>query len=366
MKNQTTKNWIYRLDDKKHPINHQLLTGGKKILNTLYKYTPQYTTGEDVSYLPSSYSQYSDYMGRSNYQHHNVQSFARWQEDNYDWVCKDFVGQDQIERPNGFICCTDCSGFVTSLFGYCNQVGKVPTAFGTTQTRLNYTKEQVESNHIVQWELEALKKANDKVPDLDNTFPVTLQYGWKPAQVIPVASSFYEMIAKEEGFKCIKDPKDMLPGDIITYNLLSNKNPNNDNVQGIPDDTGHIMLIVALRKISNQALSAIYGKEITGETSVYEIIVLDESKNQHTNDTRKLVAPDPLPENEKHYQGLGMGIATVGLFKKDDTESSGYIPYEAGGAGEGKLVFFFEDILYGGKDSQSHPPDVPVMIGRGI
>lgn len=184
--------------DTDYAINLQLLEGGKALMKKIYTFDTK-----EKDYFPESYSVNKQTSSLTTYSHHvsNPTSIF-WQDAPLAWACENKDGKGYIEKvddkseatnpsKDGYLCKTDCSGFITGLFAYCNTVGKETTQFTA----------------------------------------------WQKNDVIYEASDFFTHIAKSTEFKHITDIHDVTPGDLITFEYPPGR---------AHSDTGHIMLVVAV------------------------------------------------------------------------------------------------------------------------
>lgn len=289
-----SNNW---LSTTSNPVGQQLLVAGKKLMQSIYDYH-----SPSPDYLPTSYQMNGQTSKLTDYKWHieNSNTAIFWENvppSNYAWLCdNDKVLQSDFMATNpshaGYIALTDCSGFIAGLLAYCNGVGGIKT-------------------HFTQW-----KKGED----------------------ILNAHQYRQFFTDSNNadFKLIETINQVAPGDFIAFGY---------HTQG-HENTGHIMLIVATRKVNDYQT---------------EVVIMDESSGIHSEDTRLVMKNGkPLIQNGKHVKvrGIGMGKSLLGMVIKDATGS--VVPF-TGAEGQNAEKAFMG--FYWG-DGVNHTLEYPVAVGR--
>jgi len=270
-------------------VSYQLLAAGKNLMKVIY----QYNDKED--YLPESYAVREDYpkgekktpptysQSLTDYKHHieTTETSVFWSKEpqgNLAWGCKDdlvteleYKADALNPSSDGYLCLTDCSGFIIGLFAFCNKVGGMATSLPT-------------------WQLDAAYKVSQ-------------------------AKDFFTFIQNGKHFNRRASIDEVQPGDIMAFEYHSFGH----------QDTGHVMLITATgvkrtfetNAASIQAMNM--PENFLGPINVVqesiEIVIMDETTSHHTDDTRQSFVPYKVGDYNYGRGGLGMGKARIGMIQ---------------------------------------------------
>lgn len=267
-----TLDWNYLPPDDM-PVNALLLTGAKRLLNSIYEHSPL-----TPDYLPHYYKN-MDTSATSYVVHAARPTTTHWDSDPdnsliaIEWSSKPGGPKtDPTNFPKGWSatvttagpvsdyvvptqCHTDCSGFITSLFVYAN-----------TELTTQFTSWNVGSS---------VPEAGCFDPDGDC--------------LNPNPNNYYRFFTTTgHGFQNVSFDE-IAPGDMIAWARGASSKK--------PSDTGHIMLVAAVADINHETKYISVIDESTGVT--------------HTDDTR-----GTFRKASRNESGLGMGI--IKLTNKDD------------------------------------------------
>lgn len=254
-----------------NPINQALLEGAKALLKAVYTYN-----ADAPDYLPDSYSGLNENLSR--YVIHSTNTTCvSWadQGNGLTWSggptenngnSVPFSGTVQTVETGATTtqCFTDCSGFITSLFAYVNQIKGLSTKMDS-------------------W------NAGKVIPEA-GCFDIAEH----PNCDYPNSSNYYRFITQpNEGGQFEAVSLDNLePGDLLVY-----ANPPKGPT-GRYSDTGHIMLVAAVMNCPD---------DTQPNLTVKHVVIIDQTGDPHTDDTRHVTGTGP----DKTGTGLGMGIVKL-------------------------------------------------------